>query len=171
MLRELEEMIPPLTKIIHENLSVILTFAYSYRELQQMLDSRFRGEWKYLRKTINEVSGERATRACIELANILRILDDREKISQYLEQTGKISRDFEQTESFNFGRVLKDRGLEEPLYLRDFTNKIIHAADWRWDFTAASDPKLVCLSHQPERWKAAEIQIEKLAGFCGQLMH
>jgi hypothetical protein len=78
----------PFTTLIHENLAIVLTYAYSYKALQTDLLSTFQGEWKFLRKTIDGLAPERATRAFVELASLLRLLDDREDISGYLRQTG-----------------------------------------------------------------------------------
>src|SRR5690349_5383677 len=150
----------PFTTLIHENLAIVLTYAYSYKALQSDLLSTFQGEWKFLRKTIDELAPARATRAFVELASLLRLLDDREKISGYLRQTG----------GHDFGRVIKDGAPDERLYLRDLTNKVVHAADYRWSFEGTA-PKLICISSDPDRWKAAEINLAALAAFCGQLMH
>jgi hypothetical protein len=155
-------MLPlPYTKLIHERLSTVLTFAYSWAKLQQLLKERFPGEWKNLRKTIDTVSPENAIRAFIELAAYLRLLDDAEDWA----------RD-PLLENRTFGRLLKQDGSETPLYLRDVTNKIMHAREWRWDVVSDPDrPKLVCVSDEPERWVGAEVDIETLAYFCGLLTH
>ena len=156
-------MLPlPYTKLIHEKLSTVLTFAYSWAALQDMLDNRFVGEWKYLRKTVDGIGPENAIRAFIELAAYLRLLDDSEHLSGYLATEG--------TEK-SFGRVRKNDGKEETLYLRDLTNKIVHAKDWKWDVSDRDRPKLICVSNDPDRWLAAEIEIQAFAAFCGQLMH
>jgi hypothetical protein len=151
----------PYTAIIHEKLSIILTFAYSWTSLHDVLDKKFKGEWKYLRKTIDGIAPERAVRAFVELASYLRLLDDKENLSESL-----ASRPHSE-----LGRVVKQDGSEEPLYLRDLTNKIIHAKEWKWDVSIPDKPKLVCVSNDPKRWVAAEIEIEAVAAFCGELMH
>jgi hypothetical protein len=150
----------PLTQLIHENLSVLVTFAFSREPLELLRSTRFRGEWKYLDKALFVVSEQRADRACVELATLIRLLDDDEDVSGYLKENANL----------RFGRVVKEGQLEEPLYLRDLTNKIIHAHRLEWDFSTAGDPRVVCVSRQPERWLRAEIEIVALAGFCGQLM-
>jgi hypothetical protein len=63
------------------------------------------------------VSEQRVEKACLELATFVRMLDDDENIADYLRQTG----------GHSFGRVMKKDQPDEPLYLRDLTNKIIHA--------------------------------------------
>lgn len=150
----------PLTHLIHENLSALVTFAFSRVALESLRDRKFLGEWKYIDRALFTVSEQRAERACLELATYIRILDDDENIADYLRQTGGDS----------FGRVLKKGQPDEPLYLRDMTNKIIHAHHLEWDFSSADDPKVVCISRKPERWLKAEVQVVALAEFCGQLM-
>ena len=150
----------PLTQLIHENLSVLATFAYSRGPLEALRSTRFQGDSKYLDKALFQVSEQRANRACVELATLIRLLDDDEGISDYLRETSKLT----------FGRVLKEGQVEEPLYLRDLTNKIIHAHHLEWDLSAVGDPRIVCVSRHQERWLRAEIEIVALAGFCSQLM-
>lgn len=147
----------PYTRLIHEKLSNVLTFAYSWATLDNMLDTKFKGEWKYLRKTIFDIGPENAVRAFIELAGYLRLLDDKDDLSGYLKQTGSAR---------GFGRVLKKDGSEEPLFLRDLTNKIIHAKEWKWDVSTTDRPKAICISNNPDRWVSAEIDIQTFAAFA-----
>ncbi len=128
----------PYTKLIHEKLATVLTFAYSWAHLQSVLDNKFKGEWKYLRKTVDGIAPESAIRAFIELAAYLRLLDDKDDISGYLEQVDA---------GRGFGRVLKKDRTEETLYLRDLTNKIVHAKEGKWDVSTADRPKLICVSN------------------------
>ncbi|MBB5409185.1 hypothetical protein HDG34_003126 [Paraburkholderia sp. HC6.4b] len=150
----------PLTHLIHENLSVIVTFAFSWHPLLLLRGSRFHGEWKYFDRALFKVSEQCAERACLELATFIRLLDDDEKIAEHLRQS----------DSDSFGQVVKKDRPNEPLYLRDLTNKIIHAQHLKWDFSVPDDPKLVCISRDPERWLRAEIQVVALVAFCGQLI-
>ena len=150
----------PLTHLIHENLSILMTFAFSRTALESLREDKFRGELKYLDRVLFTVSEQRAEKACLELATFIRLLDDDENIADYLHQTSGGS----------FGRVLKKDQPDEPLYLRDLTNKIVHAHHLEWDFSTPDDPKLVCISRQPDRWLKAEIEVVALAAFCGQLM-
>jgi hypothetical protein len=150
----------PLTKLIHDNFSMVMMYAFSRPELERLVDTKFKGEWKYLNRALFEVPVERITRACLELALLLRVLDDEQDLSGYLKAT----------KTSALGRVVKDGAPEEPLYLRDLTNKIMHASDFGWDFTDPGRPKLVCISSDPERWKVTEIDLLALAAFCGQLM-
>ena len=117
------------------------------------------------RKTIYDIGSENAVRSCIELATYLRLLDDEEKLSVFLRST-----DYARGIG-DFGCVKKQDGTTEPLYLRDMTNKIIHAKDWRWDVSIPDRPQLICISDEPERWATAEVRIEALAALCGSLIH
>ncbi len=149
----------PLTTLIHENLSIIMTFAFSRGPLNTLMD-RFRGEWSYLRKALFEVSQVRAERACLELALFMRLLDDEEGLSDYLKETGEPE----------FGVYTKTDGSTAPLTLRQVSNKIIHSAGLEWDFTQPSNPILISHPKEAERWKRAEINLVGLASFCGRLM-
>ena len=80
----------PLTRLIHENLSIVMCFVYSRKPLSKMMDTKFRGEWKYLNKALFDVSAERAEKACLELALFLRMLDDEARISDYHKTTENI---------------------------------------------------------------------------------
>ena len=150
----------PYTVIIHEKLSTVLTFAYSYAHLHDVLINRFKGDREYLSKTIHKIAHDTAIRAFIELTSFLRLLDDKDDLSGYFEQTGAPP----------LGLVTKQDGSREPLYLRDLTNNIMHAKVWNWDVSVQTRPKLICISNNPERWLTAEIDIEAFAAFC-QLMH
>ena len=153
-------MLPRLTRLIHENFSVVMNHAFSQPALGEMLEKNFHGEWKHLRRAVFEISEERANRALIELASLLRILDDREGLSDYLRKT----------KGHNFGLVYKEDGSTEELFLRDLTNKIVHAHQLVWDFSEKDNPKVICISPDPKRWQRAEIILIRFAGFCGQLM-
>ena len=137
-----------------------MTFAFSRAQLEQLVDQKFKGEWKYLRKFVFEIAEERAIKACIELAIYLRALDDEEKMSAWLrENSGRA-----------FGQVTHADGSTERLALREVANKIIHAASFSWDFSTENKPFLVCTPRDNQRWRQANIDIVALAAFCGQLM-
>jgi hypothetical protein len=100
----MEQLSLPLGQIVRENLSVIMSFAYSRTPLENLIDSRFEGEWKNLIKTVLDLSEERAVKACIELAIFLRVLDDEEKISESLkENSGR-----------TFGKLTMSDGTDKP---------------------------------------------------------
>ena len=145
----------PLTHLIHENLSIILTFAFSRPSLSLLRENKFCGEWKFLDRALFTVSEQRAERACPEIAMFIRLLDDDENISGFLRQAG----------SHRFGYIMKKDQPDESLYLRDLTNKIIHARHLEWDFSVPDDPIIVCISRQPERWLKAEAKVVVLAEF------
>ena len=151
----------PLTRLIHENLSIIVDFCFSRGTLDEVMAS-FLGEWKYLRKTVYEISEARAEKAVLELALFLRMLDDREGISGYLSQTQS---------NIRYGQLIVEGESEQQLKMRDVANKIIHASHFAWSFSDPKRPILICHGHEPKRWLRAEIDIVAVAALCGQLMH
>jgi hypothetical protein len=150
----------PLTQLIHENLSIIATFAFSRRPLETLVQSKFEGSWKYLHKALFEISEQRATRACIDIAVFMRHLDDRENLTHI----------YKQLKPPPLGRVIKTGLPDEELHFRDLTNKILHASDLSWDFSDSENPLLICESADPARWLRAEVSVTALAAACGELM-
>ena len=153
----------PLTRLIHENLSVVMCFAYSRKPLVELMD-HFKGEWKYLNKALFEISEQRAEKACLELALFLRILDDEEKISEYFASTASPP---------NCGKLVMKGGSDEVLPLREVANKVIHSSRLEWDFSD-QQPVLVCHARPEQiekcKWVRAEVNVVALAAVCGGLM-
>jgi hypothetical protein len=139
----------PLTQLIHENLLIVMNFAFSRRPLEQLVKAKFVGEWKYLRKALFSMSEQRAAKACIELAIFMRLLDDQENISGYLKKTGERS----------FGHLIMRDKSDKRLKLREVANKILHASDLEWNFSTENNPILVCHSRKTEKWVRAEIKV------------
>ena len=152
-----------LTRVIHENFSVIMNHAYSRRPLTELLEKKFQGEWKYLWKALFDISEEKANRAITELAALLRILDAEEKITDYHKQIDYTS---------DCGLLFLENGETSRLSFREFSNKVIHSKTFTWDFMQDKHPKLICYAREDEArgWIKAEVDLVGLAGFCGQLM-
>jgi hypothetical protein len=125
-----------------------------------MVESKFKGEWKYLNKALFEISAKQAEKACVELALFLRTLDDDDEISAYHKATRRVP------ECGNL--VLRD-GSTKVLKFRDVTNKIIHAGAIEWDLLN-DDPILICRGRVHERWIRAEVDLIAFAAVCGELM-
>lgn len=157
-LEEMNKHSIPLTRIIHENISIVLMYAFSKAPLEK-LRSSFLGEWKFLDKAISGLSKERAEKAAIELAVFIRLLDDEQGISGYLAKTNGDS----------YGTVYKTGLPNEPLYLRDLTNKVMHAKSFEWDISNLDKPLLVTYSQDLNRWSHAEINLVALLSFCGSI--
>lgn len=149
----------PVTRLLRENLSVLMTFAYSKGPIHDLITKNFVGEWKSLQETAFVMAEQRAERACLELALFLRYLDDEEGLSKY----------FEERTDFQFGRLHLRDGAEEQLKLREVANKIIHATGFEWDISKPIEPVLICHSRETERWARADIDIVSLAAVCGNL--
>jgi hypothetical protein len=151
----------PLTRLVHENLSIVMCFAYSQKPLAEMIEGKFRGEWKYLNKALFGISAERAEKACLELALFLRMLDDEEHISAYHDATKNVP---------NCGRLVMKDGSERVLTFREVANKLIHSSRLEWECLKNPDPLLICHTRGEEKWVRAEIDLVALAAVCGQLM-
>jgi len=151
----------PFISLIRENLSILMTFAYSQPELSQLWIQRYGGRLDRLGAVLFRESEQRAIRACVELAALLRLLDDRENLNEYLK-----------TSNFAALGVLKmDDGSEEPLYIRDVTNKIMHADSYQFQVLVTRfDHKLICKARPDERWVTAEIDLVALAVVCGHII-
>jgi hypothetical protein len=150
----------PLARLVQENLSIVMCFAYSRKPLSEMMDARFKGGWKYLTKALFEISAQRAEKACLELALFLRTLDNDEEISDYHKITRRIP---------NCGTFYLKKGPPRKLSFREVTNKIIHAGRLEWDF-APDEPMLICVAKPNEKWTRAEVDLVGFAAVCGQLM-
>ncbi|MBC8792045.1 MAG: hypothetical protein C6Y20_10600 [Tagaea sp. CACIAM 22H2] len=154
------------TKLIHRNLAIIATFAFSRPSIVETLDQHFKGEWAYLRKSVYSMAERRADRALVEMATQIRILDDAEHISDYLRHTNQ-----EADNAPRLGRLIKADQTEEPLWLRDFTNKVIHANRIEWQFDSHLNPLIITYGNDQGRWLRAEISVIALMSFTGTLMH
>lgn len=174
----MSDFLIPLPRLVHENLSIIMTYAYSLKPLTEMMSKEFLGEWVYLEKTLYALSAERAEKACVELALFLRMVDDEENLTLYLRNAPNVR---------DCGRLFLESGVEEPLTFREAANKILHARKLEWKMIilehgnalkVADAPVLQCHprdhpSHiSPERrWRMAEIDLLKLARFCATIAH
>lgn len=151
----------PFTEMLHENLSTVMCFAYSRKSLNGMVERVFKGDWKYLRKALFEVSERRAEKACLELALVLRILDDEWNVSEYEARAGH---------SHDCGKLVLRDGSQKDLPFREVANKVIHSSGLTWDFEQTPDPLLICHSRDKEKWIRAEVNIVSLAAVCGMFM-
>lgn len=149
-----------LRKLIHENLIVVMTYAYSQKMLVDMINRRVSGRVQNLEITLFESSKIRAERAVAELAMYLRLLDDNEGISKYLKR---------QNSQLDSGTLFMKNGLTDKIGIRDFANKVIHASKFDWELLGVVDPKLICHARENERdkWVKAEIELCSVAFICG----
>ena len=150
----------PLTQLIHKNFWVVMSYAFATPVLSKWVSSRFHGEWKYLNKALFDMPISDANLGLLELATQLRLLDDHEDLSGYLRDD----------DHRGFGKVVKQDGSEETLYLRDMTNKVMHSASIEWKLDDPDNPVIVCNSDDDKRWVRAEIELRRLAAFIGMLM-
>jgi hypothetical protein len=148
----------PITKVIKDNLSLVMMFAYSQTALREFRQTKFIGGWSYIDEVLFTISEQVATRALIELALLLRTLDDHEDIDD-----GSLGA--------AFGSLHLKDGKVVPLAIREVTNKVIHAKTLEWIFTDAKRPILKTSAHNTsrEKWTYAEIDINTFAVGCGML--
>jgi hypothetical protein len=145
-----------ITRLIHENCSTVIMFAFGQPPARDAVRSKFKGDWKNLSRMIYEVSEQRADRALLELATQLRALHNMEDVAEGLQTV--------------FGKVIQGDGSETPLYFRDMTNKIIHGAVFKWDFRDRAAPKIISIPSDPARWQRAEIEVIALMALSGQIV-
>jgi hypothetical protein len=53
---------PGITRLIHENLWIILSFAFAQPAITRFIEGKFKGDWKYQDKSIYEYAEIRADR-------------------------------------------------------------------------------------------------------------
>jgi hypothetical protein len=152
---------PEITRLIHENLWMVVSFAIGQPAVATFAQTHFVGEWKYLNKTIYERAEIRADRALLEMATQLRVLDDEQQLNSY----------FSQTKRPPLGTVVQGDGSTTDLHFRDMTNKVLHAERFEWASSNAENPKIICHSKDLSRWQKAEIDVAALMALIGGLMH
>jgi len=151
----------PLKATIHEDLSIVMCYCYSQGPLSEMMEQEFSGEWKFLRKTLFESSALRAERALLELALLLRMVDDEEKISEYDKTTSNVR---------SCGKLIMRDGSVEPLPFREVANKVIHSVEAvEWRYSPTLDHQVICKAGPGEKWVRAEIGLVDLSFVCGRL--
>jgi len=146
--------------IIEENLTTVLMFAFSQRNLTEHLLAKKGKTWEDLSTVLTNTSSARAKRAAIELGIILRLLDDGGQVPDFLHDTKEIS----------LGLIVGGKESGQELSAREMSNKIVHSRELIWDLELPRKPRLICISNQPERWESAEIDILELALLCKILM-
>jgi hypothetical protein len=149
----------PVTRTIRQDVATVLTYAFSRGPLEQLVEKRFEGEFQQFRETAFQIAAQHAERACLELALLIRYLDEVQNISETYVGYSQV----------DFGSVTKADGTVAPLTLRDVANKIIHARGLAWDTKKEGQPKLVCHSRDDQRWTEANVDITALAAVCGSL--
>lgn len=151
---------PEITRLIHNNFWIVLSFAFAQPVVGKVIEQRFKGEWKYLNKCVYEFAEVRADRALLEMATQLRVLDDEQGLNYV----------FKQTDEAPFGTVTQADGTETELHFRDMTNKIMHAGSFEWNLSEPENPIIVCHPRNKSRWKRAEIDLIRVMGLVGKLI-
>src|SRR5262245_46696395 len=113
---------PEVTRLIHDNFWIVISFAFAQPAIGKVIDDKFRGEWKFLHKSVYENAEIRADRALLEMATQLRVLDDAERLSDQLKQRNTLP----------FGWVVQVDDTKTEMHFRDMTNKILHGSQYEW---------------------------------------
>ena len=154
------------TAVIHENLGLVLTFAFSWHALRAYGGWLSARRWYASDAVLRELPQQRATRAIIELAVMFRALDDARNIATDPYVATHPS-------PLRYGDLSMVDGTIEPLALRDVTNKIVHAERIEWDFANVQGPCIVChapaADHAGHRWIRATVYIRSFAAVCAVL--
>ena len=155
----MERLSLPVSRTVRENVAVLLTYAFSRAPLEALVTARLEGEFQQFRETAFVLAAQRAERACLELAIMLRYLDDE----------GSISSTYGHSD-VKFGVLVGSDGTTGPLTLRDVANKMIHARAFSWDTMRPNQPTLICQPRDNERWLKASIDVVALSVVCGSLL-
>ena len=128
----------PITKVIKDNLSLVMMFAYSQTPLREFRQAQFMGGWPYIDEVLFTTPEQIATRAMIELVLLFRTLDDHEDIDD-----GSLGD--------TFGHLYLKDGKVVPLSIREVANKTIHAKTIEWIFDDPKKPILKTTAHDNAR--------------------
>jgi hypothetical protein len=163
-----------LTRLLHDNMATVMTFVFSQAPIKRLINERVMpppGSKKGLLRPYPEgmhdfsfeVPHRNATRACREIAVLMRLIYEQIKDKDRFGLMTPARLGY-------FGVVHRTDETTELLSLPELTNKIIHAKDLSWDLSNEKAPKLICTAPaaQQERfkWVRAEVDIVSLAFFC-----
>jgi hypothetical protein len=158
--------------IIHDNLGIVLTYAFSKPALDEYRGWLIGNRWHAADNVLFELPRQRATRAIIELAVMFRALDSVNEITKHDYVTGHPYVVHHDT-GYIYGKLYSLDGEPEPLQLRDVPNKVIHAKSIDWDLSNSKKPLIIC--HAPEadyplfKWTRAEVFVNAFAAVCAAL--
>jgi hypothetical protein len=150
----------PISSVIRENVATLMTYAFSRPAIESWAARWLEGEFRQLRHAMLDLPAHRAERACLELAVLVRYLDDERGLSEQ----------YRGHSSMDFGRLHNRSGTVTALDLRDVVNKIIHASSFEWDLSQPDRPYLIALPRDSERWTRAEINVAALCVVGGELV-
>jgi len=166
--------------IIHDNLGIVLTYAFSKPALEEYRRWLTGQRWYHSDRILRELPEQRATRAIIELAVMFRALDDASEITKNEWVVTHPYVVYHPT-PYVYGKLYSLDGEPEPLPLREVPNKIIHANSIEWSFSGPNErrsfstvgePLIVCHAAGTDsrfKWTRAEVFVKAFAGVCASL--
>jgi hypothetical protein len=157
--------------IIHDNLGIVLTYAFSKPALDEYRRWLMGQRWHLADRVLLELPRQRATRAIIELAVMFRALDSVREITKddYVATHPYVV--YHPT-GYIYGKLYSFDGEPEPLPLRDVPNKIIHANSIEWSFGNPKEPLIICHAAKADtrfKWTRAEVFVKAFAAVCASL--
>jgi hypothetical protein len=158
--------------IIHDNLGIVLTYAFSKQALDDYRGWLRVNRWDASDRVLVDLPKQRATRAIIELAVMFRALDDVREITSNPYVTTHPFVVYHSTKEI-YGKLYGHSGEPEPLPLREVSNKIIHANSIEWDFSNPEKPLIICQAAELQTsrygWTRAEVFVKVFAAVCAAL--
>ena len=160
------------TAIIHDNLGVVLTYAFSKQALDEYRGWLVSEQWHAADDVLFELPGRRATRAIIELAVMFRALDSVREITKDDYVAGHPYAVYHDT-GYVYGKLYDLDGATKPLPLHEVPNKIIHANSIEWSFGNPREPLINCYAAETDyarfKWTRAEVFVKAFAAVCAAL--
>jgi len=160
------------TAIIHDNLGIVLTYAFSKPALDEYRRWLIGNRWHASDNVLFELPERRATRAIIELAVMFRALDSVDEITKDDYVVGHPYVVYHDT-GYVYGKLYDLDGATKPLPLHEVPNKIIHAKSIKWSFDNPREPLIICHAAEAEHarfdWTCAEVFVNAFAAVCAAL--
>lgn len=147
------------TEAIAKAFSRIMCFVLSQIPRRKLLD-RWSGYPEPLAISLFEYAEADADAALLRFAIAVRILDERDKISAYLQETSNPI----------FGFTKHSTKASSQLNIREVANKIIHSESFEWGYSGR--PSVVCHAAKDQHrfgWETAEIDLEAIGFFVAML--
>jgi hypothetical protein len=158
--------------IIHDNLGIVLTYAFSWSALDDYRGWLRAHQWQVSDRVLLELPEQRATRAIIELAVMFRALDDVREITKDPYVTTHPYVVYHPSKEI-YGKLYGLSREPEPLPLGEVPNKIIHANSIEWSFSNPKEPLIICHALESEtrryKWTRAEVFVKAFAAVCAAL--
>jgi hypothetical protein len=158
--------------IIHDNLGIVLTYAFSKQALDEYRGWLVGNRWYVADRVLLELPRQHATRAIIELALMFRALDSVSEITKH-DYVATHPYVVYHSTGYIYGKLYDLDGASRQLPLCDVPNKVIHAKRIDWNFDNPKEPLVICHAAETEyarfKWARAEVFVNAFAAVCAAL--